>query len=164
MVPDSRGSDRGQSGQGESTIVRRGFTLLQFLRVIVVWTVLVVVVAQRHAFERSVYSRAEQRRRALEQLEEFRVALHSYARDNGWPPSTAQGLAALLRPPAHGPFPRHWKGPYLTGVRRVPKDPWGNQYAYLSPGLDGERFMVLSYGSAGDATTSGSDTYYVSAW
>jgi general secretion pathway protein G len=65
--------------------------------------------------------------------------------DNGTYPSTEQGLQALVEPPTVGQLPRKWKeGGYLQ-KKQVPKDPWGNDYVYISPGLHDE-YDLSSYG------------------
>ena len=63
-------------------------------------------------------------------------ALKLYRLDSGFYPSSEQGLSALIAPPTSEPVPRNWKpGGYLD---RMPKDPWGNDYLYLNPGVRGE--------------------------
>ena len=69
-------------------------------------------------------------------------------------PSTEQGLQALVKKPASAPVPLNWKGNgYLE---KLPKDPWGNTYQYLQPGLRGE-IDVISLGADGAAGGEGSD-------
>jgi general secretion pathway protein G len=63
-------------------------------------------------------------------------ALKLYRLDNGFYPTTDQGLAALVQRPTTNPAPGNWKqGGYLE---RLPKDPWGSDYQYLQPGVRGE--------------------------
>ena len=57
------------------------------------------------------------------------MALDSFEVDNGYYPSGANGLGALLDPPNGA---TNWKGPYLK--KGVPPDPWGNPYIYGYPG------------------------------
>ena len=71
-------------------------------------------------------------------------ALKLYRLDNGFYPSTEQGLAALVNRPAAPPVPGNWKqGGYLE---RLPRDPWGSDYQYLAPGVKGE-IDVFSLGA-----------------
>jgi general secretion pathway protein G len=71
-------------------------------------------------------------------------SLKLYRLDNGFYPSTDQGLAALVQKPTANPVPGNWKqGGYLE---RLPKDPWGGDYQYLSPGVKGE-IDVFSFGA-----------------
>ncbi|MEO8838555.1 MAG: type II secretion system major pseudopilin GspG, partial [Herbaspirillum sp.] len=73
-------------------------------------------------------------------------ALKLYRLDNHHYPSTEQGLQALITKPSSGPSADGWKsGGYLD---KLPKDPWGNQYHYLSPGVKGD-VDVFSFGADG---------------
>src|SRR3954470_2096419 len=69
-------------------------------------------------------------------------SLKMYRLDNGFYPSTDQGLVALVQRPASNPQPPSWK-PYLD---RLPKDPWGSDYQYLNPGVRSE-IDVFSLGA-----------------
>ncbi len=71
-------------------------------------------------------------------------SLKLYRLDNGFYPSTDQGLAALVQKPAANPVPGNWKqGGYLE---RLPRDPWGSDYQFLNPGVKGE-IDVFSLGA-----------------
>jgi len=81
-------------------------------------------------------------------------ALKLYRLDNHRYPSTEQGLQALVAPPTVAPLAPNWKaGGYLE---RLPKDPWGNPYKFLSPGVHAE-IDVFSYGADGALGGSGRD-------
>ena len=81
-------------------------------------------------------------------------ALKLYKLDNQRYPTTEQGLQALTTKPTSGPSANGWKeGGY---VERLPKDPWGNPYQYLQPGLHGE-IDVFSFGGDGQAGGEGED-------
>jgi general secretion pathway protein G len=79
-------------------------------------------------------------------------SLKLYRLDNGRYPTSEQGLQALVARPQAQPLPPNWK-PYLD---KVPKDPWGNAYQYLSPGVHGE-IDVFSLGADGQPGGSGAD-------
>jgi hypothetical protein len=65
-----------------------------------------------------------------------------------------QGLQALVAKPTAGPAANGWKaGGY---VERLPKDPWGNAYQYLSPGIHGE-VDLFSLGADGQPGGAGED-------
>ena len=67
---------------------------------------------------------------------------------------TEQGLQALTVQPTTAPLPPNWKsGGY---VERLPRDPWGNPYQYLNPGIHGE-IDVLSFGADGAPGGEGND-------
>lgn len=106
----------------------RGFTLLEILVVIVVLGMLAAIVGPR------IIGRVSEAKSttAQAQMELLSVALDNYRLDNGYYPTTEQGLQALRTRPASEPVPRNWRGPYLR--REVPLDPWDRPYLYKSPG------------------------------
>lgn len=121
-----------------------GFTLIELLVVILILGLLIGIVGPR------VIGRTDDAKvsAARIQIEGFISALQMYKLDNGVYPSTEQGLQALVEPPQTGTAPRNWRqGGYLER-RQIPKDPWGNEYVYLSPGAHGD-FDLLSYGADG---------------
>jgi general secretion pathway protein G len=79
-------------------------------------------------------------------------ALKLYKLDNQRFPTTEQGLDALVRKPTGGPVPPNWK-PY---IEKLPRDPWGHPYQYLSPGVRGE-IDVFSFGADGQPGGEGTD-------
>ncbi len=121
-----------------------GFTLIELMVVIVILGILAGLIIPR------IMGRPEEARRmkARVQTESMETALRLYKLDNGIYPSTDQGLQALIEAPAVGELPRAWrKGGYLE-KGKVPKDPWGHEYVYLSPGLHDD-FDLVSYGADG---------------
>ena len=121
-----------------------GFTLIEIMVVIVILGILVGYVGVR------IVGKPEEARRmkARVQLETLETALKMYRLDNGTYPSTEQGLQALVEAPTVGELPKAWrKGGYLE-KGKVPKDPWDNDYVYLSPGLHGD-YDLMSYGADG---------------
>ena len=123
---------------------RRGFTLIELLVVLVILALLAGIVLPRF-LERGEAAKVAA---AKSQISSFKTALTMYAVDNGEPPSTEQGLQSLIVEPTSSPRPMKWKR-YLTDVNEVPKDPWGNDYVYQSPGPNGEDFFVASMGKDG---------------
>ncbi|MCJ7775525.1 MAG: type II secretion system major pseudopilin GspG [Desulfobulbaceae bacterium] len=98
-----------------------------------------------------IMGRPEEARRmkARVQIESIETALKLYKLDNGPYPSTEQGLQALVEAPSVGQLPRAWRdGGYLE-KGRVPKDPWDNEFIYLSPGANSD-FDLISYGADGE--------------
>jgi general secretion pathway protein G len=123
----------------------RGFTLIELMVVIVILGILAGLIVPR------IMGRPEEARRAKAamQMESMETALKLYKLDSGTYPSTEQGLQALVEAPSVGEPPRNWReGGYLE-KGKVPKDPWGNDYVYMSPGAHGE-YDLLSYGSDGE--------------
>ena len=84
---------------------------------------------------------------AKTQIDSFCTALESYYIDCGNYPTTEQGLEALREKPETEPSSDFWRGPYI--YKKVPKDPWGNAYEYLNPGIEGNSFSIRSFGADG---------------
>ena len=84
------------------------------------------------------------RTKAQADIAELKTALDSYHSDNGYYPTTDQGLRALVTRPTTGIVPLV----YDTGgyIERLPKDPWGNPYFYQS---DGNSYVLKSLGPDG---------------
>lgn len=89
---------------------------------------------------------------AKSQIESFCTALEAYYIDCGVYPSTEEGLDALLKKSEFSST-NGWAGPYL--YKKVPNDPWGKEYDYLSPGNDGRDYEIKSYGADGMEGGSG---------
>ena len=122
----------------------RGFTLIELMVVIIILGVLAMYVAPK-IMGRPGEARQVKARLDIQNLE---TALKLYKLDTGRYPTTDQGLQALVEKPETGNVPKKWKdGGYLE-KSRVPKDPWGNEFIYLSPGLKGD-FDIISYGLDG---------------
>ncbi len=133
------------------TGVSRGFTLIEIMVVIVILGILAALVVPK------VMSRPDEARivAAKQDIASLMQALKLYRLDNLAYPSTEQGLTALVLKPAAAPIPPNWKtGGY---VERLPKDPWGNDYRYLNPGLRSE-IDVFSYGADGQPGGDGNNT------
>lgn len=119
-----------------------GFTLLEVMVVVVILGILAALVVPK------IISRPDEARviAAKQDIAALMQALKLYRLDNQRYPATEQGLQALTAPPTAAPTPPNWKaGGY---VERLPRDPWGNPYQYLNPGVRGE-IDVFSYGADG---------------
>ncbi len=110
---------------------QRGFTLIEIMVVVVILGILAAVVVPNIMGnpDKARVAKAKQDVRVIEN------ALKMYRLDNYFYPSTEQGLEALVRKPSGEPPAKNWREGYLD---RLPKDPWGNLYQYLSPGTHGE--------------------------
>ena len=84
------------------------------------------------------------------------TALESYKLDNGAFPSTEQGLQALIEAPSVGKLPAKWRQGGYMKKGKVPKDPWGNEYIYLSPGTHTD-FDIISYGADNESGGENAD-------
>ena len=145
MVSESIIPREKKTGDGPETRQRRepgsvphGFTLIEVLVVVAILGILAAIIVPR------VMDRPDETRKvaAKADIQAITQTLKLYRLDNGTYPSTDQGLGALVQRPATNPVPNNWK-PYLD---RLPKDPWGNDYQYLSPGVKGE-IDVFSFGA-----------------
>lgn len=119
-----------------------GFTLIEVMVVIVILGILAAMIVPR------IMDRPEEARRtkAALDIQFISQALDLYRLDNHHYPSTEQGLSALVTETEIEPVPRRWRSEgYLA---KLPADPWGNQYLYLSPGLHNP-YDILSYGADG---------------
>ena len=128
----------------------RGFTLIEIMVVIIILGILAVYIGPK-IMGRPGEAKQVKARVDISALE---TALKLYKLDNGKYPTTEQGLQALIEKPEAGNVPSKWReGGYLE-KGRVPKDPWDNDYIYLSPGTRGD-FDLISYGPDGVAGGEG---------
>ena len=132
----------------------QGFTLLEILIVITILGILASVIAVR-VMDRPGEARTLKARLDIETLEN---ALKLFKLDNAFYPTTDQGLGALVEGPSTGRIPQKWRNGGYLEKGRVPKDPWGNDYLYLSPGVHNGDFDTWSYGADGEEGGEGEDT------
>ena len=121
---------------------RSGFTLVEILVVVVILGLLATLVIPR------VVGRGEEAKRTatLVQIRAIEQALDLYKLDNGFYPTTEQGLEALVSKPSGMPEPMNYRRDGY--MKKVPVDPWGRPYVYRSPGEHGET-DILSFGPDG---------------
>ena len=120
-----------------------GFTLIEIMVVVVILGVLAAIIVPRF-LSRPDEAKVTKTKVDMKSLEE---ALGLFKLDNGFYPSTEQGLKALVEKPEIGRIPEKFQaGGYL---KRVPNDPWGTPFVYLSPGVQSRDFDLISYGADG---------------
>ncbi len=105
---------------------KNGFSLIEIMLVVIIIGVLVAMVVP------NIAGRGEQARKTAARTDiesNLSTALDLYHMDTGTYPNTDQGLQALLTAPSGL---SSWSGPYLK-KKKVPKDPWGREYAYAFP-------------------------------
>jgi general secretion pathway protein G len=127
-----------------------GFSLLELMVVVVILSILALVIIPR------VIDRPDQARvaRVQSDLSVISSAIKLYRLDNFKYPTTAQGLTALVTRPVSEPVPKNWaQNGYLD---RLPVDPWGSAYQFLSPGVHDD-FDVFSFGADGISGGTGLD-------
>ena len=134
---------RGRTTMDRTPRLRRleaGFTLIEIMVVILILGLLATIVVQslRGATDKAKRTKAEA------DLSEIKTALDRYYLDNGYYPTTDQGLQALVSAPSSGSVPANYEsGGYLQSI---PKDPWGNPYFFQS---DGNSYVLKSFGADG---------------
>ena len=127
-----------------------GFTLIEILVVVSILAILGALIVPK------IMDRPNEARivATKQDIGTIIAALKLYKLDNGRYPTTEQGLRALVEKPTTGPAANGWKaGGYLE---KMPKDPWGNPYQFLSPGVKGE-VDIISLGADGQPGGSGDD-------
>ena len=122
----------------------RGFTLIEIMVVVVILALLAALVGPR------IMGRSDDAKiaDAKVQIRNIESALKLYKLDNGIFPGSEQGLQALVEKPTVGQIPRKYKVEGYLESKRIPKDPWDNDYLYLSPGENGD-YDLCSMGSDG---------------
>ncbi|WP_417762332.1 type II secretion system major pseudopilin GspG [Shewanella sp.] len=125
---------------------QRGFTLLEIMVVIVILGMLAAMVVPNIMGNKE---KADQQK-AISDIVSLENMLDMYKLDNSKYPTTEQGLEALVTKPSASPEPRNYRdGGY---IKRLPKDPWGNDYLMMSPGEHG-KVDVFTAGPDGQAGT-----------
>lgn len=131
---------------------KAGFTLVEILVVVVILSILAGLVVPR------IMSRPEEAKQAKArmQIASLETALKLFKLDSGFYPDTEQGLSALVEKPSTGRIPTKWRAGGYLDKGRVPKDPWGQEFLYISPGVKNQDFDIMSFG--GDEEEGGSGT------
>ncbi len=131
----------------------RGFSLIELIVVLVILGLLATVVGPQ-VMKRLAQGKAEI---AKLQVDQFEGALGLFRFDVGRYPSSTEGMEALIREAGI----ENWSGPYLE-KSTVPKDPWGREYEYRSPGQHGD-YDLWSHGA--DGTAGGEeDSADITSW
>lgn len=120
-----------------------GFTLLEVMVVVVILGILASFVVPNLLGNKE---KADQQK-AISDISALEQALDMYKLDNSVYPSTDQGLEALVNKPSGTPEPRNYRNNGY--IKRLPNDPWGREYQYLSPGDNGT-IDIFSLGADGE--------------
>jgi len=133
--------------------IPRGFTLIELMVVVVILGMLATMVMPK------ILDKPEQARRtkAKVDIRSVQSALGMFKTDTGRFPTTSEGLQALVANPGVRGYGQEG---YLE---RVPRDPWGNPYIYLSPGVHSRDYDLVSYGKDGEQGGDG-DNADIESW
>jgi general secretion pathway protein G len=124
-----------------------GFTLIEIMVVIIILGLLATLVIPNI----TGYTEKAKRGKVDADIASLEGALELFKADNGFYPTTEQGLDALVVKPSTGRIPAKWmEGGYFR--KGIPLDPWGNRYAYFAPGRRGEAYEIVSLGTDGQAS------------
>jgi general secretion pathway protein G len=116
------------------------FTLIELMIVVVILGLLATIVMPR------ILGRPEQARRMKAKIDirNIESALALFKTDTGRFPTTSEGLEVLISDPG---IKGYNSDAYLD---KVPLDPWGSRYIYLSPGVHSRDYDLESYGKDGE--------------
>jgi general secretion pathway protein G len=119
---------------------QRGFTLIEIMVVVIIIGLLAAVVVPQF------FGHVDDARiaKAKQDIQAIETALTMYKLDNFRYPTSEQGLKALVEKPNDDTIHNWRPGGYL---KRITKDPWGNDYQYASPGTHGGDFDLYSMGA-----------------
>ena len=124
-----------------------GFTLLEVMVVIVILGIIASMVVPNLLGNKE----AADQQKAMVDIQQLESALDMYKLRNGFYPTTEQGLQALVVAAPSQPAPRVF--PEGGFIKRLPKDPGGEDYIMVSPGQMGQ----LDLFSKGPDRTAGND-------
>ncbi len=139
--------------QIRSLVSKKGFTLIELMVVVIILGILAALVVPKMVGR----EKEAKQKAAFIQIELLGTALDYFALHVGRYPTTSEGLTALVEKPSGV---ESWKGPYLKKIE-IPRDPWLNEYHYVSPGKYGD-YDLYSYGADNAEGGEGNDQDIVS--
>lgn len=120
---------------------QRGLTLIEIMVVVAILGLLAAMIVP------NVIGQGEKAKVdiAKANMASIANALKMYKLDNHDYPTTEEGLKALVERPPSAEEDEYNPEGYL---RKMPEDPWGNPYVYISPGVNGP-YDLYSLGADG---------------
>jgi general secretion pathway protein G len=131
-----------------------GFTLIEILIVVIILGILAGLVVPRIVGKPGEARQAK----AKMQIEALEMSLKLFKLDNGFYPTTEQGLKALVEKPTTGRIPNNYRDDGYIEKGKIPKDPWNRDYIYVSPGTHNRDFDLMSLGADGEIGGQEEDT------
>ncbi len=131
---------------------KAGFTLIELMIVVVILGILATIIMPR------ILNRPEQARimKTKVDIRNIQSTLALFKTDTGSFPTTSEGLEVLVSDPGI-------KGYNSDGyLDKVPSDPWGNKYIYISPGVINKDYDLESYGKDSEEGGTGDNADIVS--
>lgn len=123
-----------------------GFSLLEVMVVLVIIGIIASMIVPNLMGSQDT----AREQKAVIDIGSLETALGMYRSQNYNYPTTEQGLEALVEQTEIEPIPRRFpEGGY---IKRLPQDPWGNDYQLLNPGEHG-KMDIFSMGPDGEADT-----------
>ncbi|THB74358.1 MAG: type II secretion system protein GspG [Desulfobacteraceae bacterium] len=133
-------------------IDEKGFSFIEIMVVVVILGILAGLIVPRYMGKtdeaKTVKARVD--------VVAIETGLRLYKLDNGIYPTTEQGLLALVQKPDTEPVPQKYSDKGYLEKKKIPKDPWGREYLYLSPGVHDD-YDIISYGADGIPGGEGKD-------
>ena len=130
----------------------KGFSFIEIMVVVVILGILAGLIVPRYMGKtdeaKTVKARVD--------VVAIETGLRLYKLDNGIYPTTEQGLLALVQKPDTEPVPQKYSDKGYLEKKKIPKDPWGREYLYLSPGVHDD-YDIISYGADGIPGGEGKD-------
>lgn len=123
---------------------QNGFSFIELMVVVIILGILAGAIVPRY-IDKTDKAKAVKSKVDISAIE---TSLKMYKLDNGFYPTTEQGLLALIEKPSTEPVPKAWSEKGYLEKAKIPKDPWGKEYMYLSPGIHDD-FDIISYGADG---------------
>lgn len=123
----------------------KAFTMIEIMLVVIIIGILAAMVIP------NLSGRSKQARVAAAKADiqaNIATALDLFEVDIGRYPSSDEGLGALINRPSGDDVGERWNGPYLK-KKKIPVDPWGREYVYVSPGQNNDDYDLSSLGADG---------------
>jgi general secretion pathway protein G len=130
-----------------------GFSLIELMIVIVILGLLAGMLVPK------IMDRPDEARitKAKLDIQAIESGLKLFKLDNGFYPTTEQGLRALVQKPEQRPVPKNYRSGGYLEASSAPRDPWDNEYIYRCPGENNRDYEIISLGADGSEGGEGAN-------